>query len=93
MKRNFFKNSLAAFAFTLAIVASFAFTPVQDDLLPPVQGYIISTGEDKCVNSISTCFVSGPVLCTVDGTAQGTPVYRIHPENNTDCHTQLFQEE
>ncbi|HEX9601199.1 MAG TPA: DUF6520 family protein, partial [Mariniflexile sp.] len=78
MKRNFLKTSLSAFAFTLAIVASFAFSPAPNDAEDvAVQGYIQTLDPESCVKVNNHNCVIGPIRdCTITIFPAGpAPVY------------------
>ncbi|MEP5341654.1 MAG: DUF6520 family protein [Algibacter sp.] len=83
MKHPFFKNSLAAFAFTIAIVASFAFTPAQNDVVEITTYEQVSA--TVCGQSTTTCDNSGITFCTVDHIIGNAPLYEIQSPSGTVC--------
>lgn len=89
MKRNFLKTSLSAFAFTLAIVASFAFSPAPNDAEDvAVNGYIQTQNPQDCQKVTHECVI-GPIRdCTITVFPVGpTPVFQIR--SGTLCSDQL----
>ncbi|HEX9599906.1 MAG TPA: DUF6520 family protein [Mariniflexile sp.] len=95
MKTNFLKTSLSAFAFALAIVASFAFSPALSSTedASTVQGYTQATGMGStltpCNVSINTCEMGTAEDCTVSA-QDNTPVYGLeHFTGSTTCLEQL----
>ena len=97
MKTNFLKTSLSAFAFALAIVASFAFSPAlssTDDAFA-VQGYTQATGMGStltpCNVSINTCVIEGGQVCTVSA-QDNTTVYKLEcSQGETQCTEKLYK--
>lgn len=93
MKRNFLKTSLSAFAFTLAIIASFAFSPAlndAEDLLPPPQGYIQQISPLNCAKVDHDCLVGDTFDCTVTLISGEEPVFGdTNPPANTTCDNRL----
>jgi hypothetical protein len=88
MKRNFLKTSLSAFAFTMAIVASFAFSPALNDAEDVlVDGYIQQTDPEACTIVTHTCDDTGSIDCTVTLISGIEDVYKI--KNGTECSTQM----
>ena len=90
MKRNFLKNSLAAFAFSLAIVASFAFSTNESDadsLL--IDAYEQSLSPDTCLKVTTVdpdiCNPFFGIICTYNG----IPLYKIQYEAKTTCSSLL----
>ena len=70
MKSKVFKFVLPAFAFALAIVASFAFTPTHNgEANAPIDAYYIKSGETTCTDAnqqVDDCAVgASPTACTV----------------------------
>ena len=86
MKSNVLKTSLSAFVFTLAIVASFAFSATPSDLEddPIVTVAYIQNGGDtgvSCVPKTVTCYespIDGPI-CTF-----GTGPNKVQVFGNSD---------
>ncbi|MEP5341655.1 MAG: DUF6520 family protein [Algibacter sp.] len=65
MKRNFLKNSLRVFAFTLAIVSSFAFSvDKSDDFLPNQYVQLGNIFNPYCLEIPPACDLVGPKYCT-----------------------------
>ncbi|MFI0428764.1 DUF6520 family protein [Mariniflexile sp. HMF6888] len=83
MKSNFLKESLAAFAFTLAIVASFAFSTNESDT---VSQYYIQTSPSVCtlIQQSIDCSIGG-LNCTVDGTPNGVLAFESRNATQTTC--------
>jgi hypothetical protein len=77
MKTNFLKTSLSAFAFALAIMVSFAFSPALNstDTATAVDGATQNMGNKytPCADSRDDCFVGTANDCTV---GMSTPVYQ-----------------
>jgi hypothetical protein len=90
MKRNFLKTSLSAFAFTMAIVASFAFSPALNDAEDVlVDGYIQTEDPDECQPISHECEDGSAQDCTVTIIGAGpAPVYELDT-NGTTCTFQL----
>ncbi|HEX9601196.1 MAG TPA: DUF6520 family protein [Mariniflexile sp.] len=87
MKRHFFKTSLSAFIFTLAIVASFAFSPTLNDTEnDPVKGYIQTLDPMSCEKVIHDCIIGG-VDCTITVIGGEAPVF--YTKTGTLCTEQL----
>ena len=65
MKTKILKNSLAAFAFTLAIVSSFAFSADKsDDFLPNQYVQLGNIFNPYCLEIAPVCDLVGPKYCT-----------------------------
>ncbi|MFI0428763.1 DUF6520 family protein [Mariniflexile sp. HMF6888] len=90
MKRNFFKNSLAAFAFSLAIVASFAFTPNESDTVS--QYYIQNVNDCELISQSIDCSPGDQLDCTVDGTPSGVPAFESRNGTQTTCLNRLTKD-
>ena len=96
MKSKVFKFVLPSFAFALAIVASFAFTPnVEGDA--SVTEYVKNGSDDNCLLVQETCTtVDTGEICrtltfqTVQGVniLPGTPIFE---KSGTDCIIQLYR--
>jgi hypothetical protein len=87
MKRNSLKTIFSAFAFTLAIVASFAFSPTLNDTEDvAVDGYIQTQNPDDCEKVTHDCIIGG-VDCTITLIGGVTPVYKT--KTGTTCSEQL----
>ena len=84
MKRNFLKNSLAALAFSFAIIASFAFSNAQNEEVSG-QEYVWNPLTEQCVTTTKFCNELSERTCTVDDTETGTPVYDIPNLTGTAC--------
>ncbi|MEP5341651.1 MAG: DUF6520 family protein [Algibacter sp.] len=87
MKRNFLKNSLAAFAFTMAIVASFAFSPAQSDAAE-IPGYLQQP--TTCdLSPTETCDNAGIQDCTVGHINGQALLFEDVAPSGTTCVDQL----
>lgn len=88
MKRNFLKTSLSAFAFTLAIVASFAFSPaLKDTEDDPVKGYIQTLDTMSCERVIHDCVLGLGADCTI--TLIGGEAAVFYTRTGTTCSVKL----
>lgn len=87
MKTKKLKNSLATFAFTLAIVASFAFKPDSNDLVALVPGYLQFQSPEECLSSIDVCALGNDYNCTVSFLGVTKELYGI--QSGTNCYFQL----
>ncbi|PHS51031.1 MAG: hypothetical protein COB01_11485 [Lutibacter sp.] len=92
MKTKNFKIVLPAFAFMLAIVASFAFTSTENGLesrsaVQGVPGYIQGPGgETDCIEDRKDCVAAVGTACT--SVTLGNPL--VFKKTNTSCNQQLY---
>jgi hypothetical protein len=92
MKRNFFKNSLAAFAFTLAIVASFAFSNAEYSSIEYIQKLDSSQVPVSCDPVSVDCSRDGDFTCTYEDVTGTYDVYEDKIGITTTCTLPLLDD-
>ncbi len=92
MKLSSLKTIFSTFAFTMAIVASFAFSPALNGAeYDPVNGYIQVLELQSCDKVTHDCIEGTAQDCTIQVVGGAVAVFGIRHPANTTCSNQLTQ--
>ncbi|MGB5819332.1 MAG: DUF6520 family protein [Saonia sp.] len=95
MKSKVFKIALPAFAFMLAIVASFAFTPTQNGLEEEmfITGFVQNGSAISCISVPEICGTnSANPVCETTEDFQGVPLgTQVFAKQGTLCNSLLYR--